>query len=226
MTKIRANANAERFLLRDYRLRKKSLNVWTSESELPVALRAVTVVDDVVASLRTARSREGNDDGGGGADEDGRANIRDARSSYAAWVSRGFWPKRPKAHGAAVDVGNREKGAEEEEDILALRACVCACVVSACCFILSHFLELFQRLGGWVKKKRVGVTCEGHAQLAYIPALEWVGVRRKRIGDTLCSISGIVQFTRDVSRVVRMFQRFRVDRWRWSCRNHLIRDQG
>ena len=106
--------------------------------------------------------------------------------------------------------------------------CVRVCVVSACCFILSRFLDLFQRLGGWVKKKRVGVTCEGHAQLAYIPAfpLEWVGVRRKRIGDTLCSISGIVQFTRDVSRVVRTFQRFRVDRWRWSCRNHLIRDQG
>ena len=151
MTKIRANANAERFLLRDYRLRKKSLNVWTSESELPVALRAVTVVDDVVASLRTARSREGNDDGGGGADEDGRANIRDARSSYAAWVSRGFWPKRPKAHGAAVDVGNREKGAEEEEDILALRACVCCFCVLLYPFSLPRALPKAGRVG---KKKK------------------------------------------------------------------------
>jgi len=39
-----------------------------------------------------------------------------ASSSYCAWDSRGSWPKRPKAHGAAVDVGNREK--EEEGDIL------------------------------------------------------------------------------------------------------------
>jgi len=40
-----------------------------------------------------------------------------ARSSYLAWVSRGSWPKRPKAHGAAVDVGNREKEVTAEEDI-------------------------------------------------------------------------------------------------------------
>lgn len=44
-----------------------------------------------------------------------------ARSSYLAWDSRGSWPKRPKAHGAAVDVGNREKeevteGILERED--------------------------------------------------------------------------------------------------------------
>jgi hypothetical protein len=50
-------------------------------------------------------------------DDDGRAKMRVAKSSYFAWVSRGFWPKRPKAHGAAVDVGKREKGAEEDEDI-------------------------------------------------------------------------------------------------------------
>jgi hypothetical protein len=106
-----------------------------SESELPVALRAVTVV---VASLCTARLREGNDD------EDGRANIRDARSSYAAWVSRGFWPKRPKAHGAAVDVGNREKGAEEEdEDIL-------ACAVSVFSALLLYpFLASSSSSKGW-----------------------------------------------------------------------------
>jgi len=97
--------------LSNYRLRKKSLNVWTSDSEL---LPAVAL--DVV-SFCAARS--GDDDDG-----DGRANISEARSSYAAWVSRGCWPKRPKAHGAAVDVGNREKGActLEEEDIL-VRAC-------------------------------------------------------------------------------------------------------
>ena len=40
-----------------------------------------------------------------------------ARSSYLAWDSRGSWPKRPKAHGAAVDVGKREKGLEDEDDI-------------------------------------------------------------------------------------------------------------
>jgi hypothetical protein len=54
-------------------------------------------------------------------DDEGRARMSEARSSYVACVSRGFWPKRPKAHGAAVAVGNREKEAgildEEEEDI-------------------------------------------------------------------------------------------------------------
>jgi hypothetical protein len=40
-----------------------------------------------------------------------------AKSSYLAWDSRGSWPKRLKANGAAVEVGNREK--EEEEDIFA-----------------------------------------------------------------------------------------------------------
>jgi len=43
-----------------------------------------------------------------------------ARSSYIAWDSRGSWPKRPKAHGAAVDVGNSEKEEvmlEDEDDI-------------------------------------------------------------------------------------------------------------
>ena len=107
-------------ILRDYRLRKKSLNVLMSEDELPaVALRAVVV------SFCTARSRSR------GVDEDGRANIRDARSSYAACVSRGFWPKRPKAQGAAVDVGNREKDAGMlGEDILAV-----VCVRTVCSFL-------------------------------------------------------------------------------------------
>ena len=51
-------------------------------------------------------------------------DMRAARSSYRAWDSRGSWPKRPKAHGAAVDVGNREKEEvtgdilEREDDIL------------------------------------------------------------------------------------------------------------
>jgi len=110
--------HAERFHV-NYR-RKKSLNVWTRDSELlPVAL-------DVI-SFCAARSREGGDDDDG----DGRANISEARSSYAAWVSRGCWPKRPKAHGAAVDVGNREKGActFEEEDILASACGVCVSVL-------------------------------------------------------------------------------------------------
>jgi len=39
-----------------------------------------------------------------------------ARSSYIAWDSRGSWPKRPKAHGAAVEVGNSEKEEATEED--------------------------------------------------------------------------------------------------------------
>lgn len=45
----------------------------------------------------------------------GRAMMILASSSYCAWDSRGSWPNRPKAHGAAVDVGNREN--EEEDDI-------------------------------------------------------------------------------------------------------------
>ena len=148
----------------------------------------------LVVSFCTARSREGADE-----DEDGRANISEARSSYAAWVSRGCWPKRPKAHGAAVDVGNREKGAcmLEEEDILACCVGVYVFLCVSCVAFLSLPLAPEAR---WVKK-RVR-TCEGHAPLAYIPA-RMGGSRRKQIGDTLCSISGIVQFTRGVSRVVR-----------------------
>ena len=37
------------------------------------------------------------------------------KSSYFAWLSRGSWPKRPKAHGAVVEVGKNEK-----EDMLLL----------------------------------------------------------------------------------------------------------
>jgi hypothetical protein len=36
------------------------------------------------------------------------------------WASRGFWPKRPKAQGAAVEVGKKEKGVMFE-DIVSLR---------------------------------------------------------------------------------------------------------
>jgi hypothetical protein len=92
-----------------YRLRKKLLKVSMNENELSLALR-------VVVSLSVAHPR---DDGDVDVDDDddGRARMRLARSSYFAWVSRGFWPKRPKAHGAAVDVGNKEKGAELDEDI-------------------------------------------------------------------------------------------------------------
>lgn len=42
-------------------------------------------------------------------EEEEEVDMRVARSSYRAWDSRGSWPKRPKAHGAAVEVGNREK---------------------------------------------------------------------------------------------------------------------
>lgn len=51
---------------------------------------------------------------------EGVEDMRAARSSYRAWDSRGSWPKRPKAHGAAVDVGNRENAEleEGEDDIL------------------------------------------------------------------------------------------------------------
>jgi hypothetical protein len=72
-----------------------------------------------------------------------------------------------------VDVGNREKGAEDEdEDILALRV-----LFLRCCFILSRFLELFQRLGGWVKKKGGGYMRGTRAAGLYsrIPALELGG---------------------------------------------------
>jgi hypothetical protein len=43
------------------------------------------------------------------------------KSSYVAWVSRGFWPKRPKAQGAVVDVGKREKGVTLEDIVVKLR---------------------------------------------------------------------------------------------------------
>jgi len=100
-----------RFLLRFYSLRKKSANDFTSENELPVAV-----------SLCAARSREGDGDG------DGRANHREARSSYAAWVSRGFWPKKPKAHGAVGAVMKTEKDdCTLEEGILAWWWWWCVC---------------------------------------------------------------------------------------------------
>jgi len=50
---------------------------------------------------------------------DGRV-MTAARSSYVAWVSRGFWPKRPKAQGAVVEVGKKEKGVTLE-DIVSLK---------------------------------------------------------------------------------------------------------
>jgi hypothetical protein len=53
---------------------------------------------------------------GEGEVEEEEEDMRAARSSYLAWDSRGSWPKRPKAHGAAVEVGNREKE-EDEVDI-------------------------------------------------------------------------------------------------------------
>ena len=37
-----------------------------------------------------------------------------------AWVSRGSWPKRPKAQGAVVEAGKKEKGVTFE-DIVSLR---------------------------------------------------------------------------------------------------------
>lgn len=43
----------------------------------------------------------------GGCPCDGRTIV--TRSSYVAWVSRGFWPKRPKAQGAVGVAGKREK---------------------------------------------------------------------------------------------------------------------
>ena len=64
-----------------------------------------------------------------GEEEEEEVDMRVARSSYRACDSRGSWPKRPKAHGAAVEVGNREKegviGAmlEREEDIYDSSCC-------------------------------------------------------------------------------------------------------
>jgi hypothetical protein len=64
-------------------------------------------------------------------------DMRVARSSYLAWDSRGSWPKSPKAHGAAVDVGNREKeevteGILEDEDGIYDYAAVVWCGVVWC----------------------------------------------------------------------------------------------
>lgn len=80
-----------------YKLAKNLLKLTTKELPLlePVLLLLVRLGEEVV-------------------------DNRTARSSYLAWDSRGSWPKRPKAHGAAVEVGNREKeGAilEDEDDI-------------------------------------------------------------------------------------------------------------
>jgi len=52
--------------------------------------------------------------------DEGRARMRVARSSYVACVSRGFWPKRPNAHGAVVDVGKKEENGAGEDDIATL----------------------------------------------------------------------------------------------------------
>jgi len=83
-----------------------------NESELPLALRAV------FSLFKAPLPRDDCDDCDCDEDDDeGRVSMRVPNSSYFVWVSRGFWPKRPKAHGPAVDVGNREKGAEEDEDI-------------------------------------------------------------------------------------------------------------
>ncbi len=51
-----------------------------------------------------------------GEEEEEVVDMRAARSSYLAWDSRGSWPKRLNANGAAVDVGNRENEEEEEEE--------------------------------------------------------------------------------------------------------------
>jgi hypothetical protein len=89
-----------------------------------------------------------------------------ARSSYVAWVSRGSWPKRPKAHGAAVDVGNREKedtAKLEDEDISFFRVCGGDWRVNG-----GATFGLGGGSGG--EKVRPG---EGHASLmAYICSLE------------------------------------------------------
>lgn len=67
-----------------------------------------------------------------------------ARSSYLAWDSRGSWPKRLKANGAAVEVGNREKEdegeGEDEDDIYERLFCYCGvgaggCVGGKKCFL-------------------------------------------------------------------------------------------
>jgi len=73
--------------------------------------------------------------------------MRVARSSYLAWDSRGSWPKSPKAHGAAVDVGNREKeevteGILEDEDGIYDSAAVVWCGVQ-----LAGRLGLFTPFG-------------------------------------------------------------------------------
>jgi hypothetical protein len=52
-------------------------------------------------------------------EEEEEVDMIAARSSYLAWDSRGSWPKRLKANGAVVEVGNREKEdeGEGEDDI-------------------------------------------------------------------------------------------------------------
>jgi hypothetical protein len=102
-----------------HRLRKNVLKVWMNESDLPLAPCSVVSSSSVVLPCDDIVDDDDDDE-----DDDGeRAKMRVAKSSYFAWESRGFWPKRPKAHGAVVDVGNKEKGAEEDEDILERFGC-------------------------------------------------------------------------------------------------------
>ncbi|KAH9966088.1 hypothetical protein BC827DRAFT_794065 [Russula dissimulans] len=80
-------------LIMNYRALKNLLKL--PMNELPLALLALDVVAAPAAAVRPC--------------DEGRARMSVARSSYVACVSRGFWPKRPNAHGAAVDVGKKEE---------------------------------------------------------------------------------------------------------------------
>jgi len=76
LTRMMVSLRSAKILKRCYRLRKKPLKVSINENELPLALR-------VVVSLFVGDADDGED-------EDGRARMRVTRSSYFAWVSRGF----------------------------------------------------------------------------------------------------------------------------------------
>lgn len=89
---------------------------------------------------------------------EGVEDMRAARSSYRAWDSRGSWPKRPKAHGAAVDVGNRENAElEEDEDDIYGSVC-CGGVYEWGCYSIFP-LGLCVWRGGCREKCDLG---EGH----------------------------------------------------------------
>ncbi|KAI0284365.1 hypothetical protein BGY98DRAFT_590925 [Russula aff. rugulosa BPL654] len=111
-----------------------------------------------------------------------------ARSSYLAWVSRGSWPKRLKANGAAVEVGigrRRRRMSLRVRTTFMRLFCCCGvgageCVGGKKCFLGEGHHHPY---GAYI----CAVRLDGGDEIAYDGL--------QRIGKPLCSISGIVPLT-------------------------------